>query len=272
MSFSSKAAHSKTKSARYDARRKPIFFYFFLKKIKNKKKICESFGATLYPCPDGDQERYALASHVKARLTDLESVIGKTTSHRKRILQALSTQMQAATQLVLMVSVLAGEAQINKLKYCPTRSQEKSTYNTLNHFNFDTSSKVLVAEGWCPTKSLVDIQVALETARERSQSVVSTVVHVLKPKEMPPTFHRTNKFTKSFQVIVDAYGVGRYQEVNPAVFSLITFPFLFAVMFGDFGHGFLMTFVAVYIVYYEKSLTKAAKGNEVSCWKGFSFF
>jgi V-type H+-transporting ATPase subunit a len=31
-----------------------------------------------------------------------------------------------------------------------------------------------------------------------------------------------------------------YKEINPAVFAIVTFPFLFGVMFGDVGHGFLL--------------------------------
>jgi len=36
-----------------------------------------------------------------------------------------------------------------------------------------------------------------------------------------------------------------YKEANPAVFAIVTFPFLFGVMFGDIGHGTLLLLVGL---------------------------
>jgi V-type H+-transporting ATPase subunit a len=51
----------------------------------------------------------------------------------------------------------------------------------------------------------------------------------------PPTHFHTNKFTEVFQAVVNTYGVPRYREANPALFTTVTFPFLFGVMYGDMG-------------------------------------
>lgn len=40
---------------------------------------------------------------------------------------------------------------------------------------------------------------------------------------------------------MDAYGVARYREVNPTVYTIVTFPFLFAVMFGESGRRILLS-------------------------------
>jgi V-type H+-transporting ATPase subunit a len=41
--------------------------------------------------------------------------------------------------------------------------------------------------------------------------------------------------------------IARYQEVNPALFT-----FLFAVMFGDWGHGIALLLGALYLIINEE--------------------
>ena len=56
---------------------------------------------------------------------------------------------------------------------------------------------------------------------------------------------------------MDSYGISAYQEVNPGLFAVITFPFLFAVMFGDIGHGFIILLAALYMIMKEKAWARA---------------
>ena len=52
--------------------------------------------------------------------------------------------------------------------------------------------------------------------------------------------------------------------VCAAIFTVITFPFLFAVMFGDMGHGLIMFGCALYIVLKEKHFGARRIEDEVS--------
>ncbi|WZZ47654.1 hypothetical protein YC2023_043913 [Brassica napus] len=131
--------------------------------------------------------------------------------------------------------------------------------------SLDVTNKCLVGEGWSPMFAAPEIQEALQRAAVDSNSQVGSIFQVLRTKEMPPTFFRTNKFTTAFQEIVDAYGVAKYREANPTLFTIVTFPFLFAVMFGDWGHGICLLLATMYLILKEKkfssqviSLTKVA--------------
>uniref|UniRef100_A0A8D2ZGM3 V-type proton ATPase subunit a n=1 Tax=Scophthalmus maximus TaxID=52904 RepID=A0A8D2ZGM3_SCOMX len=223
---------------------KSVFIIFFQgDQLKNRvKKICEGFRASLYPCPETPQERKEMLAGVNSRIDDLQMVLNQTEDHRQRVLQAASKTMR-----VWFIKV----------------RKMKAIYHTLNLCNIDVTQKCLIAEVWCPVSDLDSIQFALRRGTERSGSTVPSILNRMQTKQTPPTFNKTNKFTSGFQNIVDAYGIGNYREINPAPYTIITFPFLFAVMFGDMGHGVLMTCAALYLVLRESRLLSQKSDNEM---------
>ncbi|XP_059410556.1 V-type proton ATPase 116 kDa subunit a isoform X2 [Carassius carassius] len=223
---------------------KSVFIIFFQgDQLKNRvKKICEGFRASLYPCPETPQERKEMAAGVNTRIDDLQMVLNQTEDHRQRVLQAA-----AKTVRVWFIKV----------------RKMKAIYHTLNLCNIDVTQKCLIAEIWCPVSDLDSIQFALRRGTERSGSTVPSILNRMQTKQTPPTYNKTNKFTSGFQSIVDAYGISNYREINPAPYTIITFPFLFAVMFGDLGHGILMTCAALYLVLRESRLIAQKNDNEM---------
>lgn len=52
---------------------------------------------------------------------------------------------------------------------------------------------------------------------------------------------------------------------------MITFPFLFAVMFGDLGHGTIMFLAGLFLVLQEKRLEAARIKDEVQSRELYEF-
>jgi V-type H+-transporting ATPase subunit a len=63
----------------------------------------------------------------------------------------------------------------------------------------------------------------------------------------PPTYNKVTDFTFVFQMIVDTYGIPTYQEANPTPVSIVTFPFMFGMMFGDMGHGSILAMFGMFL-------------------------
>lgn len=188
------------------------------------------------------RERRALGEEVQTRLDDLSQVLGTTREHLRKILSRIAYQLND------------WQVKVTKIK---------AIFHTMNKFSYDKDRSSLIGNCWCPTNQLGAIREALRQGAEHSGTGAQPILTPLETRKMPPTYHVTNKFTGAFQAIVDAYGVASYQEVNPGPFTIITFPFLFAVMFGDLGHGAIMFLFALFLVKKEVSLAAIKGGGEI---------
>ncbi|XP_051960048.1 V-type proton ATPase 116 kDa subunit a 2-like isoform X2 [Xyrauchen texanus] len=210
------------------------------------KKICDCYHCHLYPYPNSNEERADVVEGLRTRIQDLHTVLCRTEVYLRQVLIKASE------------SVYTWVIQVKKMK---------AIYHILNLCSFDVTNKCLIAEVWCPVNDLPAIRRALEEGSRKSGATVPSFVNRIPSKDTPPTLIRTNKFTSGFQSIVDAYGVGSYREVNPAPYTIITFPFLFAVMFGDLGHGLIMALFALWMVLYENDRKLKKTRNEI--WNMF---
>ena len=227
---------------------KAVFVVFFSGERAKAKvgKICDAFNATRYPFPENDVQRREAFVGVSDRINELYSVVAAAVSQRRSMLQNVALGLPEWTTLV---------------------RREKAIYHTMNKCRLSLTHQALVAEAWCPKSEKPRVLRAVEETS--AYGAVNTVFQTLPTQEIPPTYFKTNKWTASFQNIVDVYGIARYREVNPAVFTIITFPFLFAVMFGDLAHGLLLLVFALYMVWNEVAMAKGELGEMVEmCFSG----
>uniref|UniRef100_A0A0A9Z0B4 V-type proton ATPase subunit a n=1 Tax=Lygus hesperus TaxID=30085 RepID=A0A0A9Z0B4_LYGHE len=92
--------------------------------------------------------------------------------------------------------------------------------------------------GWCPMNQLENLNRCINEVAPEAGTKPALDYNAIPPMNaIPPTYIPTTKVISAFQNIVNTYGSPRYQEVNPGLFTIVTFPFLFGVMYGDIGHG-----------------------------------
>ncbi|KAI3381754.1 hypothetical protein SNEBB_001889 [Seison nebaliae] len=190
--------------------------------LQKVTSVCNGFEAVaLHELRDLKRDDYLL-DELNVRIDDLKLVYSETKSHQSNLLKKAAKKMMNWKMII---------------------HKAKSIYYSLNMLDDSLESGCLLGEGWVPTTCLPQLHETLKTASQTSGSTIVSSAVVLKDdqvRETPPTFFRTNDLTYAFQAMIESYGVGSYGEMNPMPYTIITFPFLFAVMFGDLGHATLM--------------------------------
>ena len=221
-------------------------------------KICTSFSVSFYDWP-------ATKSAAQRRIASLEQTI----ADKRATLSAFEKYVvEESAQLVCPTSENGNSLVEEWRLFCV---KEKSIYATLNMFAGGEHHVTCRADCWFPESEESDIKRLLSTAAPASVGALrisATLVpdeSVAKGLVNPPTHFRKTELTSAFQELVDTYGVPRYQEANPALFAIVTFPFIFGIMYGDIGHGSLLLAGGIYMMRNGSWMTQA----ESDLVKGF---
>jgi len=209
------------------------------------RRLCDFMDITIYLTSE-DQSEESLNDRVRTLENENERL--------------MTIIIQTRRNLNVKMRIVAHKLKLWKVALI----QEKAIRVVLNKFK--GREQALECQGWCPTQYIELVEEAMEVANSGKGGAQGIVNAVKPPKgEVPPTYFKVNKFTKAFQIIVDTYGVPRYREYNPTVPTIITLPFLFAMMFGDMFHGSIVFLTALYLVVNEKKY-EGKKLNELLVW------
>ncbi len=93
--------------------------------------------------------------------------------------------------------------------------------------------------GWMPATDVERVRGALA-------AVGASLVDLAEPRWLdPPTLLRPARAARAFRPLVDTYGAPAYRDLDPTLFTAITFVLMFGMMFGDVAHGLALMVLAL---------------------------
>jgi V-type H+-transporting ATPase subunit a len=230
---------------------KVFFMALFAGEVMRDKisKICSYFGASLYKFPESADDLAAMSLEVESRLVESAEILSKGAQVINELLLAFASTYRTWDFVV---------------------QKEKMVFDALNMCEFDIKRHVFIAEGWVPSAQYEVVVQALQDATTECGLDTRPIINKLDSRLTPPTYIPVTNFTSGFQALVNTYGTPRYREANPGAFCCIFFPFLFGIMFGDFGHGLMLAMFGYFLIQKEKDWGDGAGLNDMvqMCYGG----
>eukprot|EP00947_MAST-08B_sp_MAST-8B-sp1_P001035 g1035.t1 len=215
------------------------------------RRLCDAFGARTYDVPDL-RDRPEINKQLVATRAEIRD--------KDALLAGLADKQREALHAHVAAYIVTWKWQIRR---------EKSIFHTLNMFTpsstTDSGGCMLIGEGWVLKEKADQCEHIIRLVGQQAQGATICNSFKVPPSEWPgspPTYFRTNEFTGIYQAMVNTYGVPRYREVNPALSTVITFPFLFGTMYGDIGHGTVLFIASLFFIIKADYLRKSGM-NEI---------
>lgn len=228
-----------------DITEKSVFLMVFEKSKNNNlkqklSKLVDSFNSVKFTIP-ADKDSYA------NKVSELENQI----LEKKIIINETETQLKLFCTYFLQSTLVEGYANILSIQVIVAK--EKSIFECLNKMSL--SDNVINAAIFVSklNKQIFENKI-LDIRRN-----LGFKINLLNPNfeslnKTAPTLFENNDLTEPYQMIVNTYGIPRYREVNPAQFTVVSFPYEFGVMFGDIGHGGLLLIFGTILAFFSKKM------------------
>jgi len=149
-----------------------------------------------------------------------------------------------------------------RVRYSRLLSESLMRFGKLKH-------SYLVA-GWLPSNKLEKLSSDLQAI---STSIIIDIKESGKDSETrnAPIMIEKEGFDQGFQKLVTTYGMPSYNELNPTLLLLLTFPLIFGAMFGDVGHGLILAIAGLVLMLKKiKKLERLASLGSVVLLCGIS--
>jgi len=154
---------------------------------------------------------------------------------------AFETQKKLQEQLYKEKEALSDE-------YKEQLQEIENNLNAMSELEMVKSSLVkkengLELEGWIPKISI----------KEFISKVDHSKVTILPFKGEAPVLLKTPLALIPFEKLISAFSYPRYGEMNPVIPFTFTFLLLFGIMFGDVGHGLVLTIAGLLVKKYSQN-------------------
>uniref|UniRef100_A0A1I8IP46 V-type proton ATPase subunit a n=1 Tax=Macrostomum lignano TaxID=282301 RepID=A0A1I8IP46_9PLAT len=121
----------------------------------------------------------------------------------------------------------------------------QAVHRALDGFSRGYGKQFYVGEVWCSREAVDSVRQALAVGSSRASGLHATVRLVENSRRRPPTRMPRHELTAAVRDLTYQFGVPAHWEIDPTPFTAVTFPFLFAIMFADWGHGLLLMALAL---------------------------
>ncbi len=221
---------------------------------KQIRKLCAPVGASIYPVPSQPELVASEASRLDSEIREQQETLTRTVSSITELLEGLATQTERLSGGISPCSLRLWQQLLFR---------EKLMIDALMKCEFHAT--LVYMAGWVPLSRLESLSNVISDCGIHGGASPAIDRRAVAPRDsVPPTYIESNKFTSSFQGIVDTYGIPRYQEFNPGLFTIVTFPFLFGVMYGDIGHGSIICLVGLLFILFENVFERMRKNGTMN--------